>query len=221
LDRKDRAPEFVLRLKIVYKSKMIKTDSFFYSGRSMDGTFRECDRLEIKKNKINEINPGDVAVFISPIEAEKETHCVHRVVSFADKGLFTRGDNNLKNDEALVTEENFIGKVTHYERDGKIHKVWNGRLGMLRARVLHGRLHVIRTVKIFLRTPYRLLKKTGIVAKLWRPEIETINFETQDGPFIKYIHKGRTVASCWLDSNRWWFRRPYDFVIRLKLKNGK
>jgi len=132
--------------------------------------------------------------------------------------LITRGDNNPKNDEDLVTEKNLVGKVTHYERNGKIHKVWNGRLGMLRARVLHGRLHFIKALKFFLKRPYRILKKTGIVTKLWRPEIETIHFETQDGPLVKYVHKGRTVASCWTDTNRWWFRRPYDFIIDPKAK---
>jgi signal peptidase I len=195
-----------------------KINFVFYAGRSMAGTFKESDRLKIEKSRMSEIKIGYVAVFISAKEGEKETHCVHRVVSFADKGLITRGDNNPKNDEEPVTEENLIGKVTHYERNGKIHKVWNGRLGLLRARGLHGRLHVIRTTKFFLRKPYRLFKKTGILAKFWRPEIETIYFETQDGPLVKYVHKGKTVASCWVDSNRWWFRRPYDFIIGPKVK---
>jgi len=133
-----------------------------------------------------------------------------------EKNIITRGDNNPKNDAERVTEENLIGKVTHYERNGKVRKVWNGRLGMMRARVLHGRLHIIRAAKHLLRKPYRMLKKTGIVAKLWRPEIEIIHFQTQDGPLVKYVNKGRTVASCWTESNRWWFKRPYDFVIRPK-----
>ena len=127
---------------------------------------------------------------------------VHRIVKLIKKDFITRGDNNPKNDEEPVTEENLIGKVTHYERNGKIHKVWNGRLGMMRARVLHGRLHIIRCAKFLLRKPYRLIKKSGIVAKLWQPEIETIYFETQDGPLVKYIHKGRTVASCWTKTNQ-------------------
>jgi hypothetical protein len=197
---------------------MIKTGSLFYSGHSMAGTFREGDRLETNKTKIK---PGDVAVFISAEEGEKKTHCVHRVVSFADMGLITRGDNNPKNDEQLVTEENFIGKVTYYERNGRIHKVWNGRLGLQRARVLHCRLHLIKAIKFILKKPYRLLKKTGAVAQFWRPEIESIFFETQDGPLVKYTHNGKTVASCRVDSNRWWFRRPYDFVIGPKLKGRK
>ena len=88
----------------------------------------------------------------------------------------------------------------------------------MRGIVLHGRLHVIRAAKFFLRKPYRLLKKTGIVARLWRPEIEVIRFATPDGPLVKFVHNGRTVASCWTAANSWWFRRPYDFIIDPKAK---
>ncbi len=201
------------------KNEIIKHDAHFYFGHSMDGTFRKHDRIQVEKTRIIKIRIGDIAIFKNLLETGKEVYYVHRVVAFMEKNIITRGDNNPRNDEEPVTEENLIGKVTHYERNGKIHKVWNGRLGMVRARVLHGRLHVIRAIKFFLRKPYRLLKKTGIVSKLWRPEIETIYFETQDGPLVKYIHKGRTVASCWTDTNRWWFRRPYDFVIGPKFQS--
>jgi hypothetical protein len=88
----------------------------------------------------------------------------------------------------------------------------------MRAKVLHGRLHIFKSAKFFLRKPYCLLKKTGIVSKLWQPQIETVYFATQEGPLIKYLHNGQTVASCWVETNRWWFRRPYDFVIGPKLK---
>lgn len=200
------------------KSETIKHNSLFYSGHSMDGTFKKHDQIQVEKTRINKIRIGDITIFKNLLETGKEVYYVHRVVTFMEKNIITRGDNNPKNDKDPVTEKNLIGKATHYERKRKIHKVWNGRLGMLRARVLHGRLHFIKALKFFLKRPYRILKKTGIVTKLWRPEIETIHFETQDGPLVKYVHKGRTVASCWTDTNRWWFRRPYDFIIDPKAK---
>jgi signal peptidase I len=205
-------------MKNYYVSKMIKNDLLFYSGRSMSGTFRDGDRIQIDPCKTIEIKIGDVAIFISQMEKEKKTRCIHRIVAAAKTGFITRGDNNPKNDEEPVTEENLIGRVTRYERNGKMHTVWNGRLGMMRAQVLHGRGHFICTAKFFLRKPYRMIKKTGIVAKLWQPQIETVYFATQDGPLIKYLHNGQTVASCWTDTNCWWFRRPYDFIIDPKIK---
>ena len=32
-----------------------------------------------------------------------------------------------------------------------------------------------------------MIRESGIVAKLWRPEIEIIHFETRDGPLVKYV----------------------------------
>ena len=190
----------------------------FYRGQSMKRTFRNGDYLYIQEFSLDRLHPGDIVVVHSQASEIAKNHYVHRVVGITEEDLLTCGDNNPGNDIEPVTEKNYIGRVTCYERNGKIHKVWNGRLGMMRARVLHGRLLVIRAAKFFLKKPYRMIKKTNIVAKFWRPEIETIFFETHDGPLIKYIHKDRTVASCWTDSNRWWFRRPYDFVIEPKMK---
>jgi signal peptidase I len=186
----------------------------FYHGKSMVGTFKPGDGLKLHIFSLAELRQGDVIIFrnIQTIEL------VHRVVKVGKIELKTRGDNNLIADDVPVTENNIVGKVTHYERNGKWHRVWNGRPGRMRGIVLHGRLHVIRAAKFFLRKPYRLLKKTGIVARLWRPEIEVIRFATPDGPLVKFVHNGRTVASCWTAANSWWFRRPYDFIIDPKAK---
>ncbi len=184
----------------------------------MTGTFKNGAYLHIQRAFVSDLRCGDVVVIKNQKPGSKENQYVHRIVHNTSLNIISRGDNNQVNDDQHVLVENLIGRVTHYERNGKIHKVWNGRLGMLRARVLHGRLHALRALKFFLRKPYRLIKKTDIVAKLWRPDIETIYFETQDGPLVKYVHNGRTVASCWMEGNRWWFKRPYDFVIRPKNK---
>jgi signal peptidase I len=190
------------------------TQAHFYSGHSMAGTFLSADWLTFAVIPFTSIQRGDVLVFHN--EAEKLI--VHRVVRQTQEGIVTQGDNSLEPDPEFLTPEHVVSQVIHRERNGKTYNVQNGRLGMLRARVLHGRLHFIKALKFFLKRPYRILKKTGIVTKLWRPEIETIHFETQDGPLVKYVHKGRTVASCWTDTNRWWFRRPYDFIIDPKAK---
>jgi hypothetical protein len=186
----------------------------FYSGNSMAGTFLPADWLIYETVSFCSLKKGDVLIY----DDQTEKRIVHRAVQIKKEGIVTQGDNNPEPDAELLEAECLIGKAIRFERNGKTHKVWNGRLGLLRARILHGRLHVIKAAKYFLRKPYRLLKKTGIVKKIWRPEIETIYFETQDGPLVKYTHNGKTVASCWVDSNRWWFRRPYDFVIKPKVK---
>jgi hypothetical protein len=189
----------------------------FYNGNSMAGTFLPADWLIYETVSFCSLKKGDVLIY----DDQTEKRIVHRAVQIKKEGIVTQGDNNPEPDAELLEAECLIGKAIRYERNGRMHKVWNGRLGLQRARVLHCRLHLIKAIKFILKKPYRLLKKTGAVAQFWRPEIESIFFETQDGPLVKYTHNGKTVASYWVDTNRWWFRRPYDFVIGPKLKGRK
>jgi len=183
----------------------------------MKGTFKPGDKLFVEKLPLSQIKRGDAIIF-SNKNKSKDEFVVHRVVNKGPGGLVTRGDNNPYQDKELVTEENVIGKVARRERNGKIYKVWGGGLGILKAKALHGRIQAIRVLKNFLGKPYRILKKSGIIPRIWRPEIETIHFETRDGPLIKYVHKGKTVAMHWTDKNGWWYRQPYDFIIGPKIK---
>jgi len=181
----------------------------------MKGTFKPGDKLIIEKIPINMIKKGDLIIFCK-INEDKNDFVVHRVVEITPNGLATLGDNCRDRDREPVIEENIIGMVIKFDRKGKIHKAYNGRLGRFRAMTLHGRLHVTKIIKFFLRKPYLTLRETGFIAKLWRPEIEVIHFETQNGPLIKYVYKGRTVAMCWTEKNHWWYQRPFDFIIKPK-----
>jgi len=178
----------------------------------MKGTFKPGDRLFIEKFPVKLVKKGDLIIF-SKKSGDENDFIVHRVVDLTPKDLVTRGDNCRDRDQEPVIEENIIGRVTKYDRKGKIQKAWNGRLGMLRAGALHTRLQIIRILKFFLRKPYLMIRESGIVAKLWRPEIEIMHFETPDGPLIKYVHKGRTAAIYWIDANCWQIRRLYDLII--------
>ena len=185
---------------------------FFYRGPSMAPTFRPGQVLYINPQGRG-IAAGDVIVFH---HQEGKDHVVHRVIKLTEDGYLTRGDNNLRNDPAPILPGQIVGRVEMAKLGDQIEEVKNGRRGLWQAKYLRKRLLVKRLLRRVLGKPYYWLKCSGIVAKLWRPELEAIRFETPDGPLVKYIHKGRTVASGWTDTNRWWFRRPYDFVIRPK-----
>jgi hypothetical protein len=178
----------------------------------MKGTFRPGDKLFIEEIPFVQIERGDVIVFCGKSEGKDEP-IVHRVVAKCSTGLIMRGDNNSKNDASPVTEKDIRGRVDRIERKGKSRRVSNGRAGLLRAEVLRIKLHVLQAIKFFLRKPYRLIGRSVFVAKLWQPEIEVIRFETPDGPLLKYLHKGRSVATCWPKKNRWSFKRPYEFFL--------
>jgi signal peptidase I len=187
---------------------------FIYRGQSMAPTFSPGQILYVN-TRFCTIEPGDVVVFRFK---ESESQVAHRVISISECGPITRGDNNLQIDLNPILPDQVIGRVEKADFRGRVRPVACGWRGLCRARFLRKRLLIKRLVRRGLGKPYWWLKCSGIVTKLWHPEIVTINFKTPDGPLVKYIHKGRTVASCWTDSNLWWFKRPYDFIIDPKRK---
>jgi signal peptidase I len=179
----------------------------------MKGTFKPGDKLTIEKVPLARIKKGDVMIFRRTRE-EKSDFIVHRVADIAANGLVTRGDNCQFSDDGCLAAEDIIGRVVQYERRGKVRRTRNGAPGNLQASVLHGRLHAVRSLKFFLRKPYAKLRESGVIARLWQPDIEAVHFETPDGPLVKYMHKGKTVAICWKRTNRWLAKRPYDFILQ-------
>jgi signal peptidase I len=191
--------------------------NLFYRGSSMKGTFKPGDKLIIEKIPFSRIQKGDLIIFGRAAD-EISDFIVHRVADIASDGLVTRGDSCRDRDSDPVLEENVIGRVMQYDRKGKIHKARNGWAGRLRAMMLHGRQQPLGAAKLIFRRPYRMIRATGFVARFWRPEIETILFKTPQGPLAKYVHEQKTVATCWIERNRWWIKRPYDLIIRPELE---
>ncbi|MFB0535254.1 MAG: signal peptidase I [Anaerolineae bacterium] len=189
----------------------------FYHGRSMGGTFRPGDCLTVEPVSLADVRPGDVVVYRGPNDQGDTEELVHRVVAAAPGGLVAHGDNNPCADMPLVTADNLLGRVTHVERDGRTRLVRGGRLGLLHARVLHARRHVWRQVRGLVaclgRGPYRWLRESGLVPRLWQPTVMKVRLATENGPLVKYVCGGRTVARWWPHQNRFECQKPYDLVI--------
>jgi signal peptidase I len=186
---------------------------YAYRGGSMLGTFRPGDRLPVETAPLDEIRPGDVVALRVACPTGAAAELVHRVVGLQPGGLVTRGDNNRRNDSGFVTAETLLGRVTRVERGGQIRPVLGGRLGLARARLLHARIRV-RALAIRLgRVPYGWLRRSGLVSRLWRPRITRLRVATEQGPLVKYLSAGRTVARWWPEQNRFECARPYDLVI--------
>ncbi|MBU0491734.1 MAG: hypothetical protein KKA73_10050 [Chloroflexi bacterium] len=189
----------------------------FYRGNSMAGTFRLGDYLTIEPALLEAIRPGDVVIYQGGDQEGEPNDIVHRVVAQTPDGLVARGDNNPCVDTILVTEANLLGRVTYLERGGIIRPVRGGRWGLLRARTFHARRRArrmgARIVRLLGRWPYRALRRSGLLPRLWHPTITRIQFATDDGPVVKYVSGGRTVARWWLETDQFRCRRPYDLVI--------
>jgi len=185
----------------------------FYRGNSMRGTFRPGDLLTIVAVTLNELQPGDIVIYRAANHETEADELVHRVVASAPDGLVAWGDNNPCVDTTLVTAENLIGRVTHVERNGITRPVRGGRLGLLHARVSRLRRRVWRFIKRLGREPYRRLRNSNLIPRLWQPNVTTLRFDTEKGSLVKYICNGRTVARWWQQQNRFECDKPYDLVI--------
>jgi len=188
----------------------------FYRGRSMGSTFRPGDMLYVEKsNGTKPFRSGDIVVFRTSNRDAGQADCetVHRIVQSTPQGYLTRGDLNPRPDEKPVKEDKIIGRVAKFERGGRVRKVRGGRLGLWRARGLWARRGIWRAIAAPLRPLYGRLRRSGLVAILWKPEILRIRFCSPDGQYVKYVRRGRTVAVWRPARNECRFRKPFDLVL--------
>jgi signal peptidase I len=190
----------------------------FYHGISMLGTFQQGDYLHSKPLSLETLHPGDVILYHGLNWKGEEDEIVHRVMSIEINGAVTKGDNNPFCDNGLVTAEALIGKVTHFERNGLLRRVNNGRSGLVQARLVIIRCQVKRlawrVARGLLGWVYRWLRRSGLIRRLWQPVLVKVRVLKEDGSFlVKYVYKGKTVAA-WQPEIGWWLcKKPFDLVL--------
>jgi signal peptidase I len=185
---------------------------YFYSGRSMRGTFRLGDRLVVTPVALTDVRPGDIVVYYDSC-FEKEI--VHRVIAVSPNGLVTRGDSNRCVDTTLVTEKNLLGRVTHIQSDGNTRRVHNGKAGLRHTKVINTRHGVWRFIRrrITRTGLYSWLRNTGLIARLWQPRLKKIHLATEQGTLVKMVWRQQTVAIWDPQTNYFRCRKPFDLVI--------
>ncbi len=204
-----------LKLKVISLENRFyrKLNYFLYHGQSMKGVFHTGDCLYVEYISIEKIKPGDIVIYRGLNGKGEERELVHRVIGKSSQGLITKGDNNLSRDNAVVGPDNYLGRVISYERNGKQYRVHGGLRGRIYARLFHLRVLIWKALSYILRPPYCFLRQSGIVSRLWHPNIQKIYFQTENGPVIKYLCKGRTIA-CWRPAQNYFeYRKPYDMVL--------
>lgn len=162
-----------------------------YYGNSMKGTFRIADFVTLESFNIKNLRKGDIIAYRS--EHKKDDLIVHRIICI-DKGkLFTRGDNNRRPDILSVSKSNLIGKVTFYERKGKLHCVIGGIPGLIMARIKY---FFRRSAYLFF-TKIKWIISAKIISeslnRFWKHRIQKIKVNTKEGPVIKWIFRNRTL----------------------------
>lgn len=186
---------------------------FIYSGASMAPLFKPGDMLCARFHVWENIRPGDVVIIHWGNHINHSEHVVHRVVSVNQDNLNTQGDNNLKLDAQVVTNDNLVGLVFSFGRKGKIYSVRGGRLGLFYAHLVHTRNYIWMLIKRLGWRAYRRIRQSGLVARLWRPAISQIRVMTDEGPLIKYCFGTKTVARWWPQQKRFQVVKPFDLVL--------
>jgi len=183
--------------------------TFPYQGSSMQGTFRTGDMLLTEIISLEDIRLGDVLTFFSSRRDKTCGAVVHRVVAHAPGGLVTQGDAMDSPDTDLVCERRLLGRVIQVQRDGQIYPVKNGWRGRLWVRYLR----LQRRLLSLGRVPYHWLRANNIARRLWRPALVRVTLATGQGPLVKYLYSGKTVAAWQPETGAYWCRKPYDLVL--------
>ncbi|MBN2005231.1 MAG: signal peptidase I [Anaerolineae bacterium] len=188
---------------------VVEHNIFQYRGSSMTGTFRPGDMLVVRETAFADVRPGDVVAFRAPGGDDDATLIVHRVMARAADGLITRGDACGAPDAARVQAGDLVGRVVQAQRGRHVRRVWGGFAGRCWARLLRLRRRVLALGRL----PYRRLRASGLVRRVWRPAVTQVSVMTTQGPVVKYLCGARAVAEWRPETRVYRCRKPYDLVL--------
>jgi hypothetical protein len=95
-----------------------------------------------------------------------------------------------------------------------------GLKGIYIPRVRRELLWFYHWARKLIKHPYRLLRLSGIIPRIWKPVIRRIYLQTERGRVVKYLYKQKSVG-IWDESlQRFECRKPFDLVIPSPLDKG-
>jgi signal peptidase I len=192
--------------------------SRYYRGRSMRGTFRQGDLLTVAPARVEYLRPGDIIVFFRQDNDDRKI-VVHRTLRRLPEGLVTCGDAAAHEDVGVVTEHNLVGRVCFKNRNGRTSTVHGGWIGLCQGCWLHFYWRTRRQTVRAIQKPYAVLRASGIIPRLWKPEIFRVRVNSEYGPCIQHIWKNRIIARFWLEERRFECKKPWDLFIHPDMAN--
>jgi signal peptidase I len=180
---------------------------FRYSGLSMQSTFRTGQLLYVRPG-VQDVKPGDVVVY-----EQAGRYFVHRVLSIGENGYITRGDNNQFTDPEPVASGQVIGRVEIHQSQSGSTWVRGGRAGLWLVHLRTAARWLEPSLRLVFGWPYRLLKASKIVPRIWRPVISHVHLNTDSSTLVKYIYHKKTVAIWEASRGRFECRQPFDLII--------
>lgn len=151
-----------------------------YKGPSMKPLFQDLDFLSLVPCDRVTLKPGDVVLFQAPDTGEQ---VVHRVISFNNGEIRTKGDNNREMDLHVLTFSDIMGKVASVSRKGRPFQVMGGVSGLF----LH---HLFRASSFLSAYSRQMLKPLwqGLVflrplrwVQLFLPKVRIVSYKRPEG----------------------------------------
>jgi len=180
---------------------------FRYHGNSMFPTFKPGQVLYLRPEGRSP-KPGDIVVFQS-----QGRHVVHRVERIVDAEYITRGDNNSREDMNPILLDQIIGIVEEKDEWGKIQPVSGDKAGLYKARFRWKLLRLNNGLRRYYGAPYRWLKASRLITHIWHPQVTMVQMKTSSSDVVKYVVRGKTVATWYQEERRFQYKWPYDLVI--------
>jgi hypothetical protein len=183
-----------------------------YVGPSMNPTLRDPEVMEIMPYDSRALRAGDVAFFLAP---EAGRPIVHRIIRVTPAGIFTRGDNNTREDARLLQPTDIKGQVVAVWRGQKRREIAGGVPGQLTSRWLRWRRVLDRGVSHLLHPIYYALSRREWIARLlpasFRPRV--VVFETQANNQFR-LFLGQHIIGRFDDQRRQWeIQRPFRVFV--------
>jgi len=193
----------------------IKTEGRFfaaYVGPSMSPTLREPEILEIRPYGPRPLQVGDVVFFRSPGTPQT---VVHRIVRLTPEGIFTRGDNNRRDDAFVLRPQDIQGRVVAARQGRKHRAVAGGWRGRLIGRWLPWKRHLDRGLSYLLHSLYHALAFRGSLIALLpiglRPRIVVFQYNGTNRPCLLL---GRRIIGRYDDRRQQWqINRPFRLIV--------
>ena len=183
-----------------------------YVGPSMNPTLREPEVMEIIPYDSRPAHVGDVVYFLPPATDQP---VVHRIIRVTPHGISTCGDNNNREDPALVQPVNIKGRVVAAWRGQQRRRIAGGRLGRMTSRWFRWQHLIDRRVSPLLHPVYRLLSYRGLFARLlppsFRPQVVIFRGQGQDQFQLQIRH--RIIGRFDNHRHQWQIQRPFHLLV--------
>ena len=184
-----------------------------YIGNSMFPTLKTGDVLRVVQYSPRKIIAGDVIAFHSP---NGRAIIVHRVIGVDQIWIQTKGDNNLRNDDWILSPNDILGRIVSVRRGEKNIIILSGFWGqkyVFAVRVLKRIIGVLNS--IMLSPAYNWLSETGTFERQFSRRISTrlCCFKRGNGLEQQLIFGRRVIGRLLPGQKQWYIKRPFRLIV--------